>query len=279
MKNLYRFTASFSIAAVLSMPTMAQADGFDGKTFTVTTPTWVNDAPGTVLIELGLTDSREVSASNAVSPDIADLLTAGGGFNERWNVHFDSNTITFEFTPIYIRNLGDQVDYMYTMPTGFRIQDTQNQLPPIVGVTIDDRFAPFGFEASLTRFDENNIWVSLNGSMCHFYGMGSMPTCTNPASPTGYDNIIKLAVQFAAETPQLDKDRVDRLFDWAESYYPGLFPFSAESFDIFGYYARCYGDGFCIGAKDGHVFGTGGPWGAEIKDLGRLEDFYGFAGL
>jgi len=278
MKPFHPYAASLVIVAALFCPPLTYAD-FNGKTFTVTSPTWDPNGPAGV-VELGITDSRVVTASNAVSPDVTDFRTAGGGFADAWNIHFDGNTITFEFTPIYIRNLGDQVDYMYMMPTGFRIQNTHGQLAPIVGVSFDDQFAPFGFEKRASQFDENNIWVNLQGSMCHFYGMLSMPSCTNAASPTGYDNIIKLTVQFAGENGgTFNKARVDRLFDWAETYYPALFPFSAQSFEVFGYYARCYGNGFCIGAKDNSVFGTGGPWGSDITNLGRIVDFYNFAGI
>ncbi|MFO7579059.1 hypothetical protein [Nitrosomonas sp. ANs5] len=278
MKPSHPYAARLVIAAALLCPALAYAD-FNGKTFTVTSPTWDPSGPAGAA-ELGVTDSRVVTASNTISPDVTDFRTAGGGFADAWNIHFDGNTVTFEFTPIYIRDLGDQVDYMYMMPTGFRIQNTHGQLAPIVGISIDDQFAPFGFEKRASQFDENNIWINLDGSMCHFYGMGSMPACTNAASPTGYDNIIKLTVHFAGEQEEtLNKTRVDRLFDWAEGYYASLFPFSVKSFEVFGYYARCYGNEFCIGAKDGHVFATGGPWGEGIVDLGRLEVFYDYAGI
>lgn len=265
-----------AVALLIGAP--AAFAGFAGKTLTVTSPTWdKNQAIG--VAELGFTDERTVTASDAVTPDVQNFFTAGGGSSDVWNIDFTDHTVMFEFTPIYTRTLGDQVDYMYMMSTGFRISDTSDQLPPIVAVTVDSNFAPFGFDASLVRFDENNIWLSLEGSMCHFYGMGSMPSCTNPNSPTGYDNFIKLNVQFAGETPSLDKTKVDALFNWAEAQYVDLFPHAAESVEIFGYYARCYNNGVCVGAKDGRIHATGGSFGPGIIDVGGLEEFFSIAGI
>ncbi|MFU8789359.1 MAG: hypothetical protein ACNA7G_10035 [Methylobacter sp.] len=77
----------------------------------------------------------------------------------------------------------------------------------------------------------------------------------------------------------LDKPRIDALFNWAEAFYADLFPHHADSADILGYYARCYDNGLCIGAKDGHVFATGGSFGPAIVDVGSLDLFFGLAGL
>ena len=77
----------------------------------------------------------------------------------------------------------------------------------------------------------------------------------------------------------LDKPRVNALFNWAEAFYTDLFPHHADSADIFGYYARCYGNGICIGAKDGRIFATGGVFGPDIVDVGSLELFFGLSGL
>ena len=280
MKQSIRTIYGLTLALALAVPTVAHAV-FDGKTVLVTSPTWASNTPGES--ELGFTDSRLVTVSNAVAPDLADFRAGGGGTADAWDIDFNQNTITLDFAPIYIRTLGDQVDYMYMSSTGFHFQDSQGQLPPIVGVSVDDAFAPFGFDRNLVRFDENNIWVSLQGSMCHFYGMGSMPSCTHPASPTGYDNRIKVTVQFAggaSEPVALDKGRADRLFDWAEMSFPDLFPSREASFEILGYYARFYpASGIYVGIKDGHVFVTGGSFGAGIVDLGQLEGLFNQAGL
>ncbi len=292
MKQSIRTIYGLTLALAMTVPTAAQA-AFDGKTVLVTSPTWANNAPvenrkyevppweG----ELGFTDKRLVTASNGVAPDLADFRAGGGGTADAWNIDFDQNTITLEFTPIKTNHhLGaDGADYMYTSFTGFHFQDSQGQLPPIVGISVDDAFAPYGFDHNLVNFDENNIWLSLQGSMCHLYGMGSMPSCTHPASPTGYDNRIKVTVQFAggaSEPVGLDRGRADRLFDWAELSFPDLFPSREASFDILGYYARFYpATGIYVGIKDGHVFVTGGSFGPGIVDLGSLEPLFNQAGL
>ncbi|MFU8788270.1 MAG: hypothetical protein ACNA7G_04520 [Methylobacter sp.] len=280
MKQSIRPVYALALVLAITVPATAHAV-FNGKAVLVTSPTWASNTPGES--ELGFTDSRLVTASNAVTPDLADFRAGGGGTADAWDIDFNQNTITLDFAPIYIRTLGDQVDYMYMTSTGFHFQDSQGQLPPIVGISVDDAFAPFGFDRNLVRFDENNIWVSLQGSMCHFYGMGSMPSCTNPNSPTGYDNRIKVTVQFAggaSEPVALDKARVDRLFDWAEMSFPELFPSREASFEILGYYARFYpATGIYVGIKDGHVYATGGGFGAGIVDLGSLESVFNQAGL
>ncbi len=84
--------------------------------------------------------------------------------------------------------------YMYLSPVGFHFEDTEDELSEILDVHVDTSIAPFGFDPGLVAFDEDNIWVDLAGSMCHFGSMGSMPSCTNPASPTGFDNEIVLIV-------------------------------------------------------------------------------------
>jgi hypothetical protein len=83
---------------------------------------------------------------------------------------------------------------MYLSAVGFHFEDTTDALSDIEDVQVDTTFAPFGFDPALVSWDENNIWVDLQGSMCHYGSMGSMPSCTNPASPTGYDNEIVLIV-------------------------------------------------------------------------------------
>lgn len=100
----------------------------------------------------------------------------------------------------------------------------------------------------------------------------------NDLSDEQFQLALSSRVQANLAAP-LDKPRIDALFNWAENFYTDLFPHHADSADIFGYYARCYDNGICIGAKDGHVFATGGSFGADIVDVGSLDLFFGLAGL
>jgi len=88
-------------------------------------------------------------------------------------------------------------------------------------------------------------------------------------------------VQALQTEPQVvlnDYDRMDALFDWAETQYSELFPHSAASRFISGYYARCYDNAICVGSKDGHVYTADGISGA-LAGHGPIETFYDAAGL
>lgn len=88
-------------------------------------------------------------------------------------------------------------------------------------------------------------------------------------------------VQTLQTEPQVvlnDYDRMDALFDWAESQYSELFPHAAASRLISGYYARCYDNAICVGSKDGHVYTADGISGA-LAGHGPIETFYDAAGL
>ncbi|MEE3327664.1 MAG: PEP-CTERM sorting domain-containing protein, partial [Myxococcota bacterium] len=78
----------------------------------------------------------------------------------------------------------------------------------ITGVSVDTSFAPHGFDALKVDFTTSEIWVNLQGSMCHYHDMsggmgggmgGGMPDCANASSPTGYDNQISLTVNTVPE--------------------------------------------------------------------------------
>ncbi len=82
---------------------------------------------------------------------------------------------------------------------------------------------------------------------------------------------FQLAVTGRVIESSIDTESSDQLFDWAEMNYPELLPYSATSFIALGYYARCYGNGACVGVKDQHVFAIGGDFGHQIINLGGLE--------
>ncbi len=95
-------------------------------------------------------------------------------------------------------------------------------------------------------------------------------------------NFDSLALSQALKvTPEVnlnDYNRLDALFDWAESQYGQLFPHAAESRFLFGYYARCYDNSVCVGSKDGKIYTAGGILG-DITEQGSIEAFYSHAGL
>jgi len=71
--------------------------------------------------------------------------------------------------------------------------------------------------------------------------------------------------------------RLDSLYDWGEKTFPTLLPHHTLSFFAAGYYARCYDNGVCIGAKAGYVYATGGAFGSRITELGTLEELFAVA--
>ncbi len=73
-------------------------------------------------------------------------------------------------------------------------------------------------------------------------------------------------------------DRMDTLFNWAESQFNDLFPHPAESRFMFGFYARCYDNAVCVGSKDGKIYTAGGILG-DITEHGAIETFYDTAEL
>lgn len=75
-----------------------------------------------------------------------------------------------------------------------------------------------------------------------------------------------------------DYNRIDALFNWAESQFKELFPHPAESRFIFGYYARCYDNSVCVGSKNGEIYTTSGVLD-DIVEHGSIETFYDLAGL
>ncbi|HEC15452.1 MAG TPA: VPLPA-CTERM sorting domain-containing protein [Sedimenticola sp.] len=173
-------TSAILCATTWSGGAAAASAGFDGKDITS------SFVYGTIPL-----DTVTVTASDAVNPDVDDLYSISG--DRIWDVDYAGNTITMTYDSI-----NDGHEYMYGSSEhfGFHFEDTANNLPDILGITVDTTFAPHMFMPGLVSFDANNIWVDLAGSMCHAMAMGSMPSCMNGASPTGWNNQIGLSVDF-----------------------------------------------------------------------------------
>lgn len=265
---------------IISFPILA--DTFDGKNINVKWEAWDEiDSFGRKGDLLAVIDQADVVASDQTTPDITGFhskvdLNGTKTTYELWDVEFIGESIDLTYTSRYVGDVKHQ--YMYAGPEGFRFEDTNDNLPDITAVAVDSSFAPFGFEPTLVTFDANNIYVNLNGSMCHIDGMASMPDCANSNSPTGFDNKIKLKVSFG-EGNNNDFARIDALFNWAEKTYPEFFPEHVESMDVVGYHARHYPkSNVYLGTKDGHLFVYGDQFGGML-DAGELEQWFSTAGL
>ncbi len=176
----------------------AQADlVFDGVEVTTTWEYWNGASPGAGGSLVAVTDTDVTVVSDTTDPDVSDFHSSTGTDYELWDVDFWEDEVRLTYTSIYVQDFDHQ--YMYLSPVGFHFEDVSDELPEIVGVTVDSSYAPFGFDPDKVTFDENNIWVDLQGSMCHFGSMGSMPDCGNPSSPTGYDNEIIVIVTTVPE--------------------------------------------------------------------------------
>jgi hypothetical protein len=82
---------------------------------------------------------------------------------------------------------------------------------------------------------------------------------------------VKRAINaIVAASVTTDTVAADRLFDWAESLLPELFPGSPASQDVAGYRARLYGSGHALGVKDGQVFYYNG---VSIDPLGPVSQW------
>jgi hypothetical protein len=270
-----KFIACGVMSSLLLFSSNNVLASFDGSQMNVRWEIWdkVNPLNGGAV--LGVTDEIDVVASDATTPDIKDFHNSRGTF-ELWDVDFTTEGLEVTYTSISQRDVNHQ--YMYMSAMGFHFEDTENNLPDIVSVTVVDGLTPFGFNPSLVTFDANNIYLDLTGSMCHVDGMASMPSCTNAASPTGYDNQIKLNVVFAdggtAPVETNTNARIDSLYAWAEQKYPQFFPTQQQSKDIQGYYARYYPESdIYLGSKEGRLYVVGAPFGG-LADLGELEQWY-----
>lgn len=193
-----RVTLCIAVSACAAGGASAESS-FHGEDITVSWEYWNSNSPGAGGSLVATTDSAVVAASDAVDPDLPDFHSSTGTDFELWDVDFFEDEIRFEYTSIYSQD--DDHQYMYLSAVGLHFEDTADVLGDIQDVQVDATFAPYGFDPELVSWDANNIWVDLQGSMCHFGSMGSMPSCTNPASPTGFDNEIVLIVALPEPSP------------------------------------------------------------------------------
>lgn len=175
----------------LAGPAAAESP-FEGKDLTTTWEYWTSGSPGAGGTHLATTDTAIVQASDATDPDLPGFHTSTGTTFELWDVDFWEEEIRLTYGSIYVQDVDHQ--YMYLSPVGIHFEDVGDVLGDIENVQVDATFAPFGFDPAKVSWSANDIWIDLDGSMCHFGSMGSMPSCTNPTSPTGYDNEIVLIV-------------------------------------------------------------------------------------
>ncbi len=185
-------SAATFVAICLAPFVAAAVSPFQSRDITVTWEYWSGGSPGAGGTYVATTDAAAVQASDFTDPDLPDFHSSTGTTFELWDVDFFENEIRLAYTSIYVQDHDHQ--YMYLSPVGLHFEDTEGVVGEITNVQVDTSIAPFGFDPALVHFDADNIWVDLQGSMCHFGSMGSMPSCTNPSSPTGYDNEIVLLV-------------------------------------------------------------------------------------
>ncbi len=277
LKNLRSLLVAL-FGLVFMPPVILANSSFDSRSINATWELWTNTSPGGGGSVVATTDTQAISASDSVNPDFTDFHSSPGTDTELWDIDFNNDMITLTYTSIVKQDNTHQ--YMYLSPMGIHFTDTDNNLPDIGGVSVENTNLPFGFNTGLVTYDANNIWIDLNGSMCHFISMGSMPACINPQSPTGYDNQIILKVAFSGATAEaIDVTRIDALFDWAETEFPQYFPSHQSSQEINGYHARYYPsvDNY-LGTKDGRIFVYGAPFGGML-DVGDLESWLQQNGL
>ncbi|NOQ64923.1 MAG: hypothetical protein GQ582_10465 [Methyloprofundus sp.] len=274
MNTFKKLAVSSLLLTGLTLPSLAMAESsFDGHEMNVKFEGWILD--GNDIDEVAFVRNEvTVTASDSESPDAEGFHAMDENFNI-WDIDFNKQEIEMVFTSIEIQDHDNQ--YMYMTPVGFHFEDADGSLPEILDVEVDDEFAPSSFNKDLVSFDADNIYVSLQGSMCHIAGMGGMPECTNDDSPTGYSNIIKVKVTFADDMSNMDNeenheyDMADRVFDWIESEYAEFFPGNQESFDLEGYYVRYYPETeLYMGVLDGKLYGYGDLFGG-LLDAGELS--------
>ena len=257
MKTFKKLTIpSLLLAGMAASPFAIAGTSFDGHDVNVKFEVWAVDADKKITEVLKVRNELDVTASDADSPDAESFHAMDE--NQLWDIDFNQQEIELTYTSIV-----DAIDYMYMTPVGFHIEDTGDSFSDILNVVVDDSFAIPMYNKDLVSFDADNIYVSLQGSMCHYSAMGSMPSCDNPDSPTGYNSIIKLDVLFA--------DNVDDLYDWGEEMFPELFPSHEESFSLLGYYVREYPD-YYLGTIDGMLYLYDKNTG-EMIDLGDIDQY------
>lgn len=284
MNGLFNKIAMASLLVTgLAVSSLALAEGsFDGHNVNVKFEIWkadlFKDDDGNVVgfnitETLAVRDEANIVASDDSSPDLIGVHTQVE--NHLWDIDFNNRVIKLVFTSITDPNYDNHG--MWMSPVGFHLEDVDGTLPEIVGVKVNDQYAPSFFNKALVNFDANNIYVSLQGSMCHIDGMGSMPECDNVESPTKYNNIIEVEVEFAGNI--VGNDKIDQLLTWAEGKYPELFHNHMESMDMFGYRARFYPEtNVYTGVKDQRLYYYDANT-SELLDLGPVAPWLITAGI
>jgi hypothetical protein len=281
-KLIDKLAKSAILLTGLVISPLALANGsFDGHNVNVKFEVWESNTEdiGGKEVEvpvfsnvLSVTNEQNVAASDTNYPDAERFFVFSEAIDHfDWDVDFHQNMIEMTYVSIYEQDHDHQ--YMYTSTKGFHFQDSEGILSDIIDVKVmDTQFAPFGFDPSLISFDKDNIYVNLNGSMCHIAGMASMPNCANIESPTGFENRITLHVTFA-DSGMVDNAKLDALFDALEAQYPEYFP-SQMSGMVAGYYARYYpGTNIYLGVKDNALFAHGAQFGG-LLDAGSVDVWF-----
>jgi hypothetical protein len=188
MKPFARFIAlpvlGLAGSAALAPPALAHAS-FNGHQIAVLwEETYGPPVGGPLMLDFAI-----VSGNDAAGPDLTGFHDVSGSTAQTWSIDFLHDTITLRYT--------GSGDYMYS-PGGLlqsaeiRFQDAANNLLPITSVTLLNAGGSnlvYRFDASHLRFDQDNVWVNLLGTMFHHHAMPGMP-----ATP-GLDT-IQLGVSF-----------------------------------------------------------------------------------
>ena len=251
---------SLLLAGVAMSPLVSAQGSFDGHDVNVSFELWELNEKNDIIKVLALINEQDVNASDSNSPDI-EGFEALEGENQAWDIDFREQKVYMTFTSIEFQDMEHQ--YMYMQPLGFHFKDDADTLSDILYVDVNDQYAPSFYNKDLVRYDADNIHINLKGSMCHIDGMGSMPKCDNPDSPTGFNNTIVANILFA--------DNVDDLYNWGEEMYPDLLDSHEESFYVLGYYVREYSNHY-VGTKDGMLYLYEKNNG-DLIDLGDIDQY------
>jgi len=261
MKTLKKLAVSSLLLTGVAVSPFAMASAsFDGHDVKVSFEAWELDSTNNIDKVEFVRNEQDVTASDTDSPDIENFHAMDEDFH-LWDIDFHKQEVYLTFRSIEVQDNDNQ--YMYMAPVGFRFEDTTDNLSDILHVNVGDDYAPSAFNKELVKYDADNIYVNLQGSMCHVAGMASMPECTNDDSPTGYNSIIKLDVLFA--------DNVDDLYNWGEEMFPELFPNHEESFSLLGFYVREYPN-YYLGTIEGMLYLYDKNTG-DLMDLGDINQY------
>lgn len=268
MNGLFNKIAIASLlAAGITTSSFAQEENsFDNKNIRVSFEKWEVIEDKYILVTS--INNSIVLANDSISPDLSDF-SADKSVN-LWSIDFNNRVIKLVFTSATQPGLGS-LGRLWIPAMGFHLEDIDGTLPEIVGVKVNDQYAPNFFHKDFVKFDSNNIYVSLQGSMCEKVGWEDLPDCNNLESPTGYNNTIEIEVMFVGDL--VDNEEIDQLFTWAEGEYPNLFPNHVESEDMFNYHARSYPETkVYLGVKDQRVYYYDVNT-VKLNDLGSIDDW------